>query len=212
MAKSSKGGKDAPRGGGKGSGGGKGQARRRKWEVERARRRRRQAIPWVVLVVAIVSVVAGAAVLNLSTPQPSGEDGPCDYPRIPLQHYHANLYIFRDGATRNVPGDIGINPALTVDTSLRACTSGDPAHGASPVHTHAGEANILHIETIVDRTYTLGDFFRTWGEPLGPDAVWDMNADANHRLSLLVDGQPSDAWGDLVLSDGMTIRIDYITV
>lgn len=210
--------KGGSRGSGRGSSKGTGKrpkgskSRLRKWEIERRRRRMQKMVPWAVLAVALVVVVAGASLLLPKTPTPSGGNGPCDYPHVPLQHYHVSLTIFQDGALRNIPGDIGIDPALTADTSLRACTSGDPAHGTSPVHTHVGEANVLHVETIVDRSYTLGDFFRTWGQPIGPNAVWNLQADANHRLTMSVNGQPSNAWGDLVLVDGMQIRIDYLTV
>jgi hypothetical protein len=38
------------------------------------------------------------------------------------------------------------------------------------LHTHAADG-IVHIESPVQRTYTLGDFFDEWGQPLGPDQV-----------------------------------------
>jgi hypothetical protein len=33
------------------------------------------------------------------------------------------------------------------------------------LHTHAGDG-IIHIESPVQRTYTLGEFFDIWGQPL----------------------------------------------
>ena len=38
------------------------------------------------------------------------------------------------------------------------------------LHTHAADG-IIHIESPVQRTFTLGDFFDEWGQPLGPDQV-----------------------------------------
>jgi hypothetical protein len=182
----------------------------RKWEADRRRRQMMRAIPLLVVVAGVAAIVVAFAVLA-PPPGPTG-DGPCDGPRVTLRHYHATLQIYQDGAIRNIPGDIGVDPALTADRSLVKCTSGDPAHGASPVHTHAGESNLLHVETIVDRTYTLDDFFRVWGQPIGPNAVWTFRADATHRLTMTVNGQPSTAWGSLVIEDGMVIRIDFQTV
>ncbi|HEX9709928.1 MAG TPA: hypothetical protein VGB42_08200 [Candidatus Thermoplasmatota archaeon] len=193
----------APKGG---KGGG---AKLRRWELERRRRRMRAALP--LLAVAAGGIALVAAVVLIAPGPPSGGGGPCDYP-LKSSHYHAQLLIYRDGVLRDVPGDIGIDPALTFDSSLSECVSGGTAHGVNPVHTHAGEANLLHIESRVDRTYSLGDFFRTWGQPIGPQATWDLRADANHRLTMTVDGQPSDAWGNLVLQEGMRVRIDYTTV
>src|SRR5262249_4784787 len=42
------------------------------------------------------------------------------------------------------------------------------------LHTH-DETGIIHIESPIQRTYTLGDFFDIWGQPLtatelGPDS------------------------------------------
>lgn len=176
----------------------------RKWEAERRRKRVRQAVPLVFIAAGAIALLAVAAFL---TPSPTGEGGPCDYPVKP-SHTHAQMLIYDNGVLQNVPGDIGVDPDLTFDRSLIACTSGDPAHGAAPVHTHTGEANLLHIESRVDRTYSLGDFFRTWAQPIGPEATWHLRADAAHRLTMTVDGVPSDAWGNLVLEDGMAIRID----
>ncbi len=206
------GGKDNRKGtSGRRGGGKKSSQRTRKWELERRRRRMRQTLPLLLVGVGVVALIVGASVLAPPPSNGTGE-GPCGGTRIPLKHYHAWLYIYQDGVLRNVPGDIGIDPTLTKDTSMAACTSGDPQHGVSPVHTHAGEANLVHVETIVDRTYTLGDFFRVWGKPLGPIQTWDMVADANHVLSMTVNGNPSSAWDGLVLQDQMQVRIDYNTV
>jgi hypothetical protein len=177
----------------------------RKWEAERRRKRTRQMIP--VVFVAAGAIVLLAAAGMLAPPPPSGEGGPCDFP-VKFSHTHAQLLIYDDGVLQDVPAEIGVDPDLTFDRSLIACTSGDPDHGAAPVHTHLGEANLLHIESRVDRTYSLGDFFRTWAQPVGPEATWYLRAGATHHLTMTVNGVPSQAWGNLVLEDGMSVRID----
>src|SRR6266498_3933100 len=73
-------------------------------------------------------------------------------------HIHAHLTIFVNGSARQVPADIGI-PA--------------PAQNGPCLywlHAHAPDG-VIHIESPVRRTYTLGDFFDEWGQPLGPHQV-----------------------------------------
>jgi hypothetical protein len=38
------------------------------------------------------------------------------------------------------------------------------------LHTHASDG-VIHIESPSKKTYTLGDFFDIWQEPLGPNQV-----------------------------------------
>jgi hypothetical protein len=38
------------------------------------------------------------------------------------------------------------------------------------LHTHAADG-IIHIESPIARTFTLGDFFDVWGQKLGPERV-----------------------------------------
>ena len=52
------------------------------------------------------------------------------------------------------------------------------------LHTHAADG-IIHIESPVHRTYTLGDFFDEWGQPLGPSRV----GPAAGHVTALYDGQ-----------------------
>ncbi len=70
-------------------------------------------------------------------------------------HIHAHLTIFVNGSARQLPANVGI-----------------PAHAQNGpclywLHTHAPDG-VIHIESPVRRTYTLGDFFDEWGQPLGP--------------------------------------------
>ncbi len=69
-------------------------------------------------------------------------------------HIHAHLTIFVNGSARQLPANVGI-----------------PAHAQNGpclywLHTHAPDG-VIHIESPVRRTYTLGDFFDEWGQPLG---------------------------------------------
>jgi hypothetical protein len=71
-----------------------------------------------------------------------------------------------NGAPRQVPAAIGIPGAQATNTpSGPFIASGTCFYW---LHTHAPDG-IIHIESPVQRTYTLGDFFDIWGQPLGPD-------------------------------------------
>jgi hypothetical protein len=85
-----------------------------------------------------------------------------------LFHIHAHLTIFVNGAPRQVPAAIGIPGAQAQNTpSGPFIASGRCFYW---LHTHAPDG-IIHIESPVHRTYTLGDFFDEWGQPLGPNQV-----------------------------------------
>jgi hypothetical protein len=80
-------------------------------------------------------------------------------------HIHAHLTIFVNGAPRQVPAAIGIPGAQAQNGP------GGPFIASGTcfywLHTHAADG-IIHIESPVQRTYTLGNFFDEWGQPLGP--------------------------------------------
>ena len=89
----------------------------------------------------------------------------CDTSEQVLFHIHAHLTIFVNGSPRQVPAGIGIPGART------QATPRGPFIGSGTcfywIHTHAADG-IIHTESPVHRTYTLGDFFDEWGQPLGP--------------------------------------------
>jgi len=81
-----------------------------------------------------------------------------------LFHIHAHLTVFVNGAARRIPYGIGI-PAAQISP-----TPAGPFVGAGScfywLHTHAADG-IIHVESPVERTYTLGNFFDVWGQKLG---------------------------------------------
>jgi hypothetical protein len=90
----------------------------------------------------------------------------CDAGEQTVFHIHAHLTIFVNGQARQVPAAIGIPGAVARSTPR------GPFIGSGScfywLHTHAADG-IVHIESPVQRTYTLGEFFDEWGQPLGPD-------------------------------------------
>jgi hypothetical protein len=83
----------------------------------------------------------------------------CDTSEQTLFHIHAHLTIFVNGVARQVPAGIGIPGAVQQQGFV---VSGKCFYW---LHTHAADG-VIHIESPVQRTYTLGDFFDEWGQPL----------------------------------------------
>jgi hypothetical protein len=117
-----------------------------------------------------VPVPAGPALADTSTAA-TGQpvDGiSCQTGEQTVFHIHAHLTIFVNGAARQVPAAIGIPGAQATQTAQGPfIESGTCFYW---LHTHAPDG-IIHIESPVHRTYTLGNFFDIWGQPLGPDQV-----------------------------------------
>jgi hypothetical protein len=84
------------------------------------------------------------------------------------EHTHARLTIFVNGHPERVPHGVGIadpqlQPGVGIPFVVRgACFSW--------LHTHAADG-IIHTEAPVLRTFTLGDFFDVWGQPLSRTQV-----------------------------------------
>jgi hypothetical protein len=97
-------------------------------------------------------------------------------------HIHARLTIFVDGKAEKVPYGVGIaDPQIQPGIGVPFVASGACF---SWLHTHAADG-IVHIESPVRRTYTLGDFFDVWHEPLGPRRLGPLAG----RVIALVDGR-----------------------
>jgi hypothetical protein len=74
-------------------------------------------------------------------------------------HYHAHLTLLRDGTHVQVPAYIGID-------FKHQCLYW--------LHTHDA-TGIMHIESPDTRTYTLGEFFDVWGQPLSKTQAASLN-------------------------------------
>jgi hypothetical protein len=87
-------------------------------------------------------------------------------------HIHAHLTVFVNGSARQIPAAIGIPGAQATQTAQgEFIESGTCFYW---LHTHAPDG-IIHIESPVQRTYTLGNFFDEWGQPLSSDQVGPVN-------------------------------------
>ena len=117
--------------------------------------------------VPIPSAPALVSVATASTGQTVDGIG-CNTTEQTIFHIHAHLTIFVNGVARQVPAAIGIPGAVAQNTAAGPFVNSGTCFYW--LHTHAADG-IVHIESPVQRTYTLGEFFDEWGQPLGPSVV-----------------------------------------
>jgi hypothetical protein len=171
---------------------------------------RRSKIPWLIggAVVIIATVVAAIIVVgrtptstNASAPQidtnpallastaGQARGEPVDGIEAGsmeqlLFHIHAHLAIYVHGQQKFVPYGIGIVPPYQMQNTA----SGPFVAGGSKfywLHTH-DETGIIHIECPQHRTFTLGDLFGIWHQPLSPTQA----GPATGQVAVLVDNHP----------------------
>lgn len=96
---------------------------------------------------------------------------------------HTHLTIFVDGVARLIPYGIGITPPRRGQRTPDGVflTGGTCFYW---LHTHSADG-IIHVESPVQRTYTLGDFFDIWGQPLGRD----RGGPATGKVTTVYDGK-----------------------
>jgi len=136
--------------------------------------------------------VVAAAALAAGTAGPAAADGGVRWPApsdpsagarragLPMLstegtvlHHHAHLDVRVHGRAVTVPAGIGIDEAR---------------HRVSPLHTHDA-SGVIHLESPVRRTFTLGQFFTEWGVPLSRTRLGGLRADARHTLGVYVNGR-----------------------
>jgi hypothetical protein len=118
------------------------------------------------------SATAGQAINGIS----------CDTSEQTLFHIHTHLTIFVNGQQRSVPAGIGIPGAVSTQSSTGPFVNSGTCFYW--LHTHAADG-IVHIESPVTRTFTLGDFFAVWGQPLGPDQA----GPAHGKVTVIINGK-----------------------
>jgi hypothetical protein len=95
-------------------------------------------------------------------------------------HIHAHLALFVQGQQIAIPCGIGIVRPFRIDNGFVGAGS-----GFYWLHTHDA-TGIIHIESPDARSYTLGNFFDIWGQPLSTHGVAGLNG----VVCAFVDGKP----------------------
>lgn len=83
-----------------------------------------------------------------------------------VTHLHPVLNVMTNGKPITVPRNIGIDSSLHKDHSLDQYG----AQGVAPLHTH-DDRGTIHVESTVNRNYTLGEFLNVWGIDLNGKIV-----------------------------------------
>ena len=117
-------------------------------------------------------------------------------------HWHPHLTITINGQNAVIPASIGIDPALWNYHDLDAYGM----QGMAPLHTHDATGTI-HEESQVTRDYTLGDFFRIWGQSFDTQQVLGHAAVTGHQVWMIVDGNRVAPSYAVVLRDQMQIEV-----
>jgi hypothetical protein len=91
-----------------------------------------------------------------------------------VEHIHAHLDVYADGKPVTVPALIGID---------------ETAQQISPLHTH-DTSGIIHIESPVKATFTLGQFLTEWQVSTAADHLGGLRTEATHTLTAYVNGKP----------------------
>jgi hypothetical protein len=76
-----------------------------------------------------------------------------------VQHIHSHLTLIANGAQRAIPLAIGINNPFIIQDFVVA------AGCYYWLHTHDA-TGIIHVEAPITTTFTLGQLFAIWGQPL----------------------------------------------
>jgi hypothetical protein len=95
-------------------------------------------------------------------------------------HVHAHLALFSKGQQLAIPYGIGIVKPFQVNNGFVGMGA-----GIYWLHTHDA-TGIIHVESPDDRTYTLGNFFDIWGEPLSAHEVAGLRG----TVRAFADGKP----------------------
>jgi len=88
-------------------------------------------------------------------------------------HIHQHLDLFVDGRQVVVPAGIGIDPN---------------GHFIAPIHTH-DSSGVIHVESPVRRSYTLGELFGVWGVRFTSHCLGAYCRGAGKAFEVFVDGR-----------------------
>jgi hypothetical protein len=214
-------------------------ASERRAAMARAQRRRRQVrwgggaaavIAVIVAVVVTLLVTSSGGSSTASGNGPAGAEGialqqgtqlaglsaagsgktvdgiQCSAAEGQVEHIHTHLAVYVDGKLRPLPPGIGIVKPVAQSGP------GSPFYSASTcyywLHVHTQDG-VIHVEAPAKGTYTLGQFFAVWGQPLSAGKV----AGATGTVTAYVDGKAytGDPAG-ITLGSREDVQLDVGTV
>jgi hypothetical protein len=117
-----------------------------------------------------------------------------------IMHIHPRLDVLENGSPIIVPAQVGIDPSMWHDHSLdefgmQAMPEMNMI-AMAPLHTH-DNSGIVHVESTINRNYTLGEFLNIWGLNLKDKTV---KATTNDK--------PLENFREHIFSDDEQIRLE----
>ena len=109
-----------------------------------------------------------------------------------VMHTHANVQVFVHGQPETVPADIGIS-----------------GNSLTSIHTHTADG-VVHMESSVQRDFTLGDFFDIWGVRLTSTCLGGYCEQGADHLQVFKDGQEvTGSIRGVVLDDHSVVVVTF---
>jgi hypothetical protein len=110
------------------------------------------------------------------------------------------LSLFVNGKSLTVPAQIGIDPSMWKDHTLdefgMQAMPETNMSAMAPLHTH-DNIGVIHVESTINKNYTLGEFLNIWGLNINDKPV-----------KMTANGKPVTNFRDYVLRDGERIRLE----
>jgi hypothetical protein len=117
-----------------------------------------------------------------------------------ILHLHPHLSVVVNSTPIEVPEQIGINAPLWNERSLDKFGMQSMPEmnmvAMAPLHTH-DNSGIVHVESTINRNYTLGEFLNIWGLNLNDKTV-----------KTTVNGKPLSDFKEHILRDGEQIMLE----
>ena len=106
-------------------------------------------------------------------------------------HIHPVLKILIDGIEQKIPTNTGIT---------NFCMNS--------IHTH-DDGGTLHIESPVQKDFTIGDFFAVWGKEFNRNQILDYKIDNAHAITVTINGNEVQTYENTLMKDKDDIIIEY---
>ena len=127
-----------------------------------------------ILALSLVAAVTCAGAARAAVPAGQPVDGiRCEQMEGSVLHIHQHVAVLDHGKPVTFPDDVG-RPLV-----------GQCFYW---IHTHTPDG-IVHIESPSFKTYTLGNFFDVWGEPLSTSNVAGAKPKRGEHVAVWVDGR-----------------------
>jgi hypothetical protein len=99
-------------------------------------------------------------------------------------HIHSHLAVFYNGRLYALPGGVGIPGSQVQQSQYGPVAVGGQCYFW--LHTHTADG-VIHVESPLQKVFTLGDFFDVWRQPLTGDRIAGLHG----TVSAVVNGK---AW------------------